>query len=508
MARSKSANPLNKKQDLIHLMILLTIALAIGVYLIATTILISKDGASYVVEAQRFSSDPIGAIKGPPFGYLFLIFAAHKLVTLFGGNSSLQTWIYSAQSITLLCQLLSIIPLYLIGKIFVGSNRSILAVLILVLLPYPASFASETVREWPHMFFLASGFLFLIKGAGQGKWLMFGAAGLAAGLGHIIRPECAQLVFFGAAWILIGLLKPRQQIGRSKLLCALAVLIIGFTIPAAPYTIIRKQVLPKKIKVLISSAPVRESQEIQNTEINGDNYAYTASGVPTGIVKAIGKLISKISENLMYYYLPALLIGIYFHFRRKHPASDIERFFVPALVALYIIMLIVLHYHWGYISRRHSFPLVAFTIFYIPTGLEVSADWLANRFSRSRQASAQDCRTWFFILLIIGTAICLPKLLRRPGSDKPGIRTAAAWLSENTAQEDYIAVTDPRISFYARRKGIGYETKPHRKAKYIVTIVKDKNEVPDFATNAEKQYSVWENEHKKKKKIVIYKKTS
>jgi hypothetical protein len=508
MARSKSANPLNKKQDVVHLMILLTIALAIGVYLIATTILISKDGTSYVVKAQRFSSDPISIIKRYHIGYPFLIFAAHKLVTLFGGGSSLQTWIYSAQSITLLCQLLSIILLYLIGKLFVGSNKSFWAVLILIILPYPASFASDTLREWPHMLFLALGFLFLIKGAWQGKWLMFGAAGLAAGLGHIIRPECAQLVFFGAAWILIRFLKPRQQMGRSKLLCALVVLIIGFAIPAVPYTIIREKVLPAKIKVLISSAFPPESRGIQNPEINGGNYAYTASGVPAGIVKAIGKLISRISETLMHYYLPALLIGIYFHFRRKHPASDIERFFAPALVTLYIIMLIVLHCHWGYISRRHSFPLVPFTIFYIPTGLEVSADWLANRFSRSRPASAHDCRTWFFILLIIGTAICLPKLLTRPGSDKPGIRTAAAWLSENTAQEDYIAVTDRRISVYARRKGIVYETKPHRKAKYIVTIVKDENKVPDFVGNAQKQYSVWENERRKNKKIVIYKKTS
>jgi len=508
MTLSKPANRLNKKQDLIHLSILSAIALSIGVYLIATTILISEDGAYYIVKAQQFSSDPIGAIKGSPFGYQFLIFTAHKLVTFFGGGSSLLTWIYSAQSIALLCQLLALIPLYFIGKLLVGGGKSFWAILILIILPYPASFASDTLREWPHMLFLASGFLFLIKGAEQGKLLMFGAAGLAAGLGHIIRPECAQLVVFGTVWILIRLLLPRQKMGRPKLLCALAALLIGFAIPAAPYTIIRKQVLPKKIKTLISSALPSESQEIQEPEINSGNYTYTASGVPAGIVKAIGKLISKISENLMYYYLPALLIGVYFHFRKKPPATEIERFFMPALVTLYIVMLITLHYHWGYISIRHSFPLVVFTIFYIPVGLEVSAGWLANRFSKSRPASEHDCRMWFFILLITGTAICLPKLLRRPGAAKQGYRAAAVWLSENTARQDYIAVTDSRISFYARRKGIGYETKPHRRAKYIVTIVKNENEVPDFARNLQKQYSVWVNERDKNRKIVIYKKNS
>ena len=180
-------------------------------------------------------------------------------------------------------------------------------------------------------------------------------------------------------------------------------------------------------------------------------------------------------------------------------------FFVPAFAALNIFMLITLYYSWGYISRRHCLPLVVFTIFYVPIGLEVSAGWLADRFSKSRPASGKDCRLWFFILLIIGTAICLPKLLRPTGSDKSGYRTAAAWLRENTAQDDLIASPDRRIPFYAERKTLIYETSPIRKTEYVVTIVKNENEVSDFAGNATKQYSVWVDEHKKNRKIVIYK---
>ena len=508
MTLSKSADRLTKKQDLIHLMTLSAIVLAIGIYLIAITILISKDGIFYIERAQRFSSDPIRIIKTHPPGYPFLIFITHKLVTFFSDGSSVQMWIYSAQSIALLCRLLALIPLYFIGKLFVGGKRSFWAILILIILPYPSEFVIDVLREWPYILFLASGFLFLFHGAGQGKCRMFGAAGLAAGLGYLIRPECAQLIIYGIVWILIRLLLPRRQMGKPKLLCALSVLLIGFAIPTVPYSIIRGKILPVKIKFLIGSTLPRKLQEIQEPEINSGNNTYTASGVPGNIVKAINKLVSGISETLMYYYLPALLIGIYFHFRKKPSPTEIERFFISALVMLNIIMLIILHCNWGYISRRHSFPLVAFTIFYVPIGLEVSADWLANRFSMSRPASAHDCRMWFFILLITGTIICLPKLLTRPGSDKPGIRTAAAWLSENTAQEDLIAVTDRRISFYARRKVIVYETTPPRQAKYVVTFVKDENQVPDFAVNLQKQYSVWENEQKKNKKIIIYKKTS
>jgi len=505
MTRSKSVNPLAEKQDLIHLAILLVIALGIGLYLIATTVVITKDGAWYIEQARRFSSEPQSIIKVHPFGYPFLIFAAHKLVSSLSGGSSLFTWIYSAQSITLLCRLLALVPLYFIGKLLVGSRRSFWAIFILIILPYPADFVSDILREWPHMLFLASGFLFLIWGAKQGKCWMFGVTGFAAGLGHIIRPECGQLIIYGALWTFIRLFSPRPGMSRPKLLCALSVLLIGFAIPAAPYMTARGQYLPRKLKALISSAGHQESEEIRQPETNSGNNIYIASGMPVKIAKAIGKLAGVMSENLMYFFVPPMLIGIYFRFRKQSSATEIEKFFLPAFVALNVVMLITLYYSWEYISRRHCFPLVVFTIFYVPIGLEVWAGWLADRFSKSRPASDKDVRLWFFILLITGTAICMPKLLRHSGQDKQGYRAAATWLRENTDQEDLIAVPDSRITFYAERKGLIYDAKPPTRAKYVVVIVKKENEKPDFAGAAKEEYSVWVDEHKKNKKLIIYK---
>ncbi|MHC4438910.1 MAG: glycosyltransferase family 39 protein [Planctomycetota bacterium] len=525
MAHSKSANPLNKKQDLIYLAILLTIALGIGVYLIATTVVITKDGVLYIQEARKFSSEPQDVIKGLPFGYMFLIFAAHKLVTSISDSSSLFTWIYSAQSITLLCRLLALIPLYFIGKLLVGDRRSFWAVFILIILPYPAEFGSDVLRDWPHILFLATGFLFLVWAVKQSKCWMFGAAGFAAGLGHIIRTECEQILIYGALWIFIRLFSSKRDMSRPKLLCAFSVLLIGFAIPAAPYMTARGKFLPAELKALISSVSSKESKEIREARINSDNNIYPmryakmlshgvniASSMPGRIVKAVDELAGAISENLMYFFVPALLTGIYFRFRKQSSATEIERFFMPAFAALNVVMLIVLYYYWGYMSRRHCMPLVVFTIFYVPIGLEVLAGWFANRFSKSKPASGKDCgdshpgdRRWFFILLITGIIICLPKLLDHPGSDKPGYRTAAAWLKQNTATDDLIASPDRRITFYAERKALLYETAPSGKADYIVTIVKDENQVPDLPDSARKQYSTWVNERKKNKKIVIYK---
>lgn len=208
------------KDNVINLLVLIFIASVIGVYLIATTVLIAKDGASYIERAKKLSSDPVGVVKEHPPGYPFLIFAAHKFVTLFTDSSSVFTWIYTAQGVTLLCRLIALIPLYLTGKFFVGSGRSFWAILILIILPYPAEFGSDALRDWPHILFLAAGFLFLLWGAKQGKWWMFGIAGLAGGLGYIVRPECAQLVIYGGLWLLIRLFLPTHNMNRPQLVCA------------------------------------------------------------------------------------------------------------------------------------------------------------------------------------------------------------------------------------------------------------------------------------------------
>ena len=63
MVVNKNTNRLVEKEDLIRLAILLTIALVIGTYLIATTVMIAQDGVGYIRLAQDFPKNPIDVIK-------------------------------------------------------------------------------------------------------------------------------------------------------------------------------------------------------------------------------------------------------------------------------------------------------------------------------------------------------------------------------------------------------------------------------------------------------------
>ena len=119
------------KEDAINLAVLLLVAFLLGIYLIASTVLITQDGVYYIERAQKLASDPKSVITTHPPGYPFLILISLKIVELFNNNPSAQVQAYTAQSITLLCRLLAIIPLYFIGKLFVGSRDSFWAMLIL-----------------------------------------------------------------------------------------------------------------------------------------------------------------------------------------------------------------------------------------------------------------------------------------------------------------------------------------------------------------------------------------
>jgi hypothetical protein len=168
-------------------------------------------------------------------------------------------------------------------------------------------------------------------------------------------------------------------------------------------------------------------------------------------------------------------------------------------------MLIFLYYDWQYMARRHCLPLVTFTIFYVPAGLEVLAQWLEARLSKGRSQTSRNPQLWFAVLFVTGAGLCMPKLLRPSRADKPGYWDAIKWLKKNTDAGDVIAVTDKRISFYAEREGEVYIREFPERAKYLVRVVGGEDEDLDIGRLVERVFSVWEDERTKAKRIVIWK---
>lgn len=530
---------LEVKWNLVYLSILLAVAVIIGAYKIATATVIAKSGVFYINQAKRLHSDPVSVIKQHPPGYPFMILMAHKLLSSISGNMSAYSWIYSGQIVSLLCRILAIIPIYFIGKEFCGARMSLWGLFILLLFPVPARLGSDALRDWPHMLFLATGFLLMLLAAKEKKWWLFGGVGLFSGLGYLVRPECIQLVIYAALWLLAGLVLKKWSINRIKSIAGLALLVTAFAISAGPYTILKQRVLPVKLTGFaeafsitfsnpsqIQEAPkAPEASKASKTpetpeapEASKTPEALKAPEAPTGpptkrefhrgftagnITVAFWKIVNEFTEILKSFYMPALLIGIYYRFRKKY-ATNAESFFIPVFVIANVGLLTSLWCSYGYIENRHFLPLVVFTFFYIPVGLQLIAGFIDERFSNNFTKTKQ--RLWFFVLVIIGVAICVPRVLRPMHPHGKLYRIAAKWLTENTEPESLIIAPDPRISFYAERKnGNSLGKISSGNPVYIVKILnEEKNEFSLQEEIIQEEYSVVFYSHNGKSKIVVY----
>ena len=465
-------------------------------YLICSAVVVSKDSVLFVEFAKGLEVDASGTMieKDDHPGYPMMILGVHNMVAVFGGGGGIFSWIYSAQIAALMLRLFAIVALYFVGKKLVGGKFGFWAVLILICLPKPAGYGSDALSDWPHLFFLAVGFLLLIMAAKEGKWALFGVVGLAAGVGYLVRIECAQLVIYAALWLGFQFFWKKRNLSRSKAVLSLVLLAVGFLITAGPYMKLQgvfsfaKQVDVVGVNTQVAGAGLCEQQVVSSR----------ASIVPADIGAGFAKLVENIGETLMWVFVPAMLIG-FCKFFRKGKWYEPEKFFVIAIIVFNAIVMVWLYCSRGYMSIRHTLPLVAIIVFYIPAGLEALAGWLDEKWFKKG-----NTRLGFTVLIAIGIAMCLPKLLRPLHYDKGTLREAASWLAENSEESDVIGSVDPRIGFYAERNSVHYDgIIVPQEVKYLVRIFKKAEDVPADDVGGYRKVFSFEGDVKKRL-VVIY----
>jgi hypothetical protein len=254
---------------------------------------------------------------------------------------------------------------------------------------------------------------------------------------------------------------------KREALYAMTLLLVGFLLTAGPYMKLKGAVFPKK--QLVSGFRTGEICE-QSVQIYSNSPA-VAGFASLKIARGFGKLVGRVGDTLMWFFLPALLLGIYGRFRKcdwRRP----EKFFRIALVVLNIALMVQLYRKYDYMSKRHTMPLVVFTIFYVSVGLQAMGAWLQGKLSKDVEKPSKiktNETNWFLVLLVIGISICVPKLLTPTRTTKQSFRDAAQWLATHTGTKDIVAVPDIRISFYAQRKGLRCRTgQIPKEAQYIV----------------------------------------
>jgi len=319
----------------------------------------------------------------------------------------------------------------------------------------------------------------------------------------------SQLIVYGFLWIAISVFKSKLwNVSRWKNIFALALLLVGFSVPATPYMKCTGKIFPPQldhIKKTISFNNLMEKTDANVIKTISSNYN-TASISPRNIFKPLSEIINTIGENLMWFFLPFLIIGLCYHFQDSNKHKGL--LLLAAFIFVNITMMILRYYYiQSTVSKRWSLPLVVFTIFYIPDGLRIIESWLnSKRYYPKQKTSVSNKKqlSYFVILFLIGIGICIPKLLRPVRIEKKGYRQASHWLRENIVPADIIATSDKRITFYADLKSLRYTKRIPKQAEYAVSIEKNGGTKPKSSKPIQEKYSVWVNKKEKKKRIVIY----
>jgi hypothetical protein len=389
-------------------------------------------------------------------GFPLMIYGWHRLLERFGLGDSALSWALAGQSLILACRLLSIVPLYFIGRLLVGGRHAFCAILILLVLPWPAEWGHDVLREWPHLLFLAGGALAILWAFAYGRAFLFLPAGCAAGLGYLIRPECAQLVLYALAGLTLAFVRPREWMPRKKALSGAAMVIIGFGAIYLPYAGMSGQMLPTKLRLsLDADTPVVGT--VGKPTLHATPYTHCQAGLMPSPMKGLFELFRHLSENLYYYFFPFMLIGAH-HFFVRPQKHLFDKRFVAFFILFNCLIYTALYHDWGYINRRHVLPLTAMTVFFIPMGLNVAAEWFyGHGGTPERPLGASKRCSVFWVLLLIGVLICLPKLFQSAATAKIGFRKAAQFLNDNTPVDAVVASPDRRIGFYANRGSIFYK---------------------------------------------------
>jgi hypothetical protein len=499
LLKKELTNKTNNTPYLRDILILLSIALVLGIYLILTTVVISRDSVGYIWTAQWLQEDPDEGsllyvwraqhlLDNPnekinpndmlaerPCGYELLILLSYRIFYAITGNNSVQGWIWAAQGLTLLCKALAVVPLYLIGCLMTCRKSSFWGCVILLLLPEPAQWGSDILREWPYLLFMALSILSLLYGIRKSMAWPFALTGLFAGVGFLICLQSIHLVALGFFILSILMLKPPNHFIRPKVLIAAFLLIAGFAGPVLVYAYYSGQITNNYLKDYIAKVlPVCNDSAVEeaNTPATKDSETGIDRAPESEVVKGpdttvedtsdteVGgtlprfayELYKDTGELLVWFYFPFWIIGLYLRLRNK--ADPMVRYIIGALILLGTGMILMRYfYKEAIVTQRWVFPLVALTAFYIYTGIEKVALWA----ERKKAPNCKQPEKWTRILVAVGILICLSKCFEPLGADKKNYLEAADWISSNTQQSDWFYTFDKRIPFYAERNHLVYD---------------------------------------------------
>lgn len=429
------------------LAIVLVLAVAARVYLIATTVVVARDGVTFIQYAKGLAADPIAEIRAQDQhpGYPAILLATHRLIGQWLGADPVDQWPLAGQIAAAVFSLGAVLAAYAIGAWVWSVRVGLITALFMGMLPRLCQVSSDALSDAPHLTFYLWGLAFLIR-ALKTEW--FGwllAASACSACAFLIRPEGGSVLVVGVAVVLVQR-RATAWSWRGRVMAVVAMGVVFFAV-AGPYMAASGRVVKKKNVFELFGLDEAVEAAVPHRAITADPQVRPLHRADTPLPLPVFLLYHWIRACRVVYFvlaIPALFIG-----SRARPREALPIAFAGGL---HLILLTALQTSFGYLSLRHMMVLAALTLPFSA----VTFVWLVElAVARFASEARQDRLRVRVLATVLGAACAIgptvPYILRTIGGDSGHLVAAGRWLRAHSEPGQLVMTTRTRLAYYADR---------------------------------------------------------
>ena len=484
--------------DYLRLVILLTVAAAVHIWLVKHTAIPARDALAYAREALNLSNPNATVEDGQPRqrievirdsvhppGYPLAIWITEKALRSGTKLSLAERSLLAAQLANALAGTLLVIPMYLIGRILFGRNVGFAGALIFQVLPVPARMTSDGLSEGLYLLVVATAVLVAVRTArkpGIGGFLL---CGMVTGMSYLVRPEGLLVAIAAGAVILISGLIRRWP--RDVALGRLTALGVGVALVAVPYMVLIGK-LSNKATAEYLLTPSNENRgrlglwqvETRANGIRGPIFAaWWNPEQDAGKSRAVWAIRAVWTEVLksLHYVVGILAVFALVAHRRQLFAPDHGLWMLLTLGGLNLLLLVYLASCAGYVSERHTVLFVMLSSILAAAALEPLSRFVADLPGVGRLVLWPPGMPATLLIALVGCA--LPYTLKPLHPHREGHKHAGLWLADQLKGRDGDYLIDPLswAEWYAGRT-LYQPVVYHGRPEYIWVVVEQGKESP------------------------------
>jgi hypothetical protein len=455
-----------------RLAVVLVLALVVRTWIISHTEVTARDSIGFMRFAWNLQEKPwpevIRSYEQAP-GYPISVFAVMQPVRYLAGGLNCDTLVLSAQLASLLASILTVFPLYFLGKTLFGRNAGAIAAALWQCLPVCVQVTSDGLSEATFLLFVAWTLYLAVLALRKPSILRYFLCGVGTGLAYWTRPEGGEMFVAIAAMLIVTGVFARGWYSTSVRLTAVAAGVLPFI---ALYVGITGHLTNKPTaRDLLNGndsdvAPANIDAHLSTSSLLFATFA-NPNDMPleSRSLWAIHSVGRETRKTLHYLGAGLALLGLWWF--RNHLRNDARLWLLLLLVGLHTAILWRMAIVKGYVSERHTMLIALIACLWIgallaDVGREVST-W------RRLKWCGEYGATIALAAVVLGWG--LPSSLKPMHANRAGHHAAGCWLARNMSPEDEVIDPFCWAHFYSGalfREGHETLPPPEKRTRYVV----------------------------------------